>query len=169
MFLIPIGIFSGLFATVIMDFFARLCIQKNVFTLGELRIVPPLLGRWLANIINTKKIFYNDIRQLSSLNNEVRFGIIAHYLIGIFLGVLFIFICSLFFNSFETSFLNVLLAGIAYGLLTNSLPWLIMYPSMGLGFFGQKLSIQKQLILFSCTNHLIYGASLGLIVKLLMY
>lgn len=167
--IISIGIISGVLATIIMDFFARLCIQKNIFTLGDLKIVPALLGRWLANIINTKKIFYDDIRQLSFVRSEVRFGMFAHYLIGLFLGVLFVFICSLIFNFFETSFLNLILLGIAYGLLTNILPWLIMYPSMGFGFFGQRLSVRKHLILFSCTNHLVYGASLGLIAKMLTY
>lgn len=168
MIILLIGIISGLLGTVAMDFFARL-IRKNIFALEGLQIVPVLLGRWLMNIIGTKKIFYSDIRQLSSKNNEVRFGTFAHYLIGLFLGVLFIFIRSFFFNFFEKSFLNVILLGIAYGLLTNILPWLIMYPSMGFGFFGQKHLAQKQLILFSCTNHLVYGVSLGLISNLLTY
>ena len=161
---IIVGLVSGLLATVAMDFFALSMSRKKIIDLNGLQIVPPLLGRWLLNLIKTKNVFCDDIRSVPAQQGESKLGMIAHYLIGIFLGLVFI----LFLKLLEKNWvLDTVTVGIIFGLVTNIFPWLIMYPVMGFGLFARKLSITKQLLLFSYLNHFIYGVALGFIVKVL--
>lgn len=160
---IIIGLFAGLAATMIMDLGAIFSIRFRLFDLKGLQIVPSLLGRWLINAYKTKEFKVNDITRLSPQKTERPIGMMAHYLIGLFLGIIFVLVS----NYFEGLSLNIITGGIFYGLLTNIFPWLIIYPAMGFGVFCRKLSICKQILLFSFLNHFIYGLFLGVTANLL--
>jgi len=53
------------------------------------------------------------------------------------------------------------------GFLTNLLPWLIMFPDMGLGWFGS--AAPRELLLFrtSLVNHAVFAAGLVTSTRLL--
>ena len=155
--LILMGIISGLCATYVMDICAKFLVRRGYIDLKGLQIVPPLLGRWIIVFLKTGKLVHADIRMISTQKNERLLGWINHYVIGAFLGV--------FFSLFSPE--NTILAGIFYGILTNIFPWLLMYPSMGFGFFGKKLPASADILKFSLVNHIIYGLSLGFALAVL--
>lgn len=158
------GTLIGIFATVMMDSVAIYVSRKKIINLEGLQIVPVLLGRWVLSIPQYGRLAYADIRTLPQKNDEARIGMFLHYLIGIFLGAGFM----LFLGLPGVDQLNKILAGIAYGLLTNAFPWLLMYPAMGFGFFGWNLPVRRRLVLFSCLNHLVYGLALGLAAQIFL-
>ena len=162
---ILIGAVVGIFATLLMDVSAVFAIRRKIINLEGLQIVPALLGRWVLSMPQYGRFAYEDVRDLPRQNQEARMGMLLHYLIGIFLGVIFLYILKFT----EEDFLNRILTGAAYGVLTNVFPWLVMYPAMGFGFFGRHLAIRKQLMLFSFSNHLMYGLALGVVAHFLLH
>lgn len=144
------AILAGVLATLAMDFVGILTIRAKWIDLNGLQIVPPLLGRWFLNFFNQNQLITADIRKIPEGKSEKTIGWILHYLIGITLG--------LFFATLPFRGLG---AGIAFGIFTNIFPWLVMYPAMGFGFFGSRLTVTKKLILFSFINHFIFGLALG--------
>lgn len=159
---ILIGLFSGFLATFLMDAFAIFGIRTGVYNLKGLQVVPPLLGRSLSLIFRRRQIFFADIQQEPPQQYEHQIGMIAHYVIGLVFGV--IFVVSVYLKLPNS---HPVISGIIFGFLTIIFPWLLMYPAMGFGFFGRKLAICKQLILFSPINHLIYGLFLGIFANLI--
>lgn len=149
-----IGCVAGVIATLAMDCLGILTIRKKWIDLKGLQIVPLLLGRWALLYFRAG----TDIRLSSPLNNEKKVGLILHYLIGMLLGGVFALLPS---QNLQTACL--------YGVATNGLPWLFMYPAMGFGFFANKLPVQKSILLFSFVNHVVYGIALGLFYRFMTY
>lgn len=148
------GIVAGILATIAMDFVGILTTRMNWIDLNGLKIVPLLLGRWFLNFVKKKRFVVSDIRQIPEQKNEKTTGLTLHYLIGMFLGLLFVVLPF-----------RGLAAGMVYGAATNVFPWLLMYPAMGFGFFGSRTGVTKKLILFSFINHMVYGLTIGLIFR----
>jgi hypothetical protein len=153
-----IDFFSGLIATWIMDFTAKSLVRRGLIHLHGFQIVPALLGRWILN--SKSQVIYEDIRRTPSKTSENPVGMFFHYWIGGALGVIYGLAVQVF-PSLEA--LSMIGWGLIYGGLTNALPWLMMYPSMGFGFFARKLAIQKELLKFSLINHLVFGLGLGIL------
>ncbi len=147
------GCLAGLIATLAMDCLGILTIQNKWIDLKGLQIVPTLLGRWAFGFFKPS----DDIRLVPPVKNEKPLGLFLHYLIGLVLGA-----------AYTLWPWQGLAAAVIYGIFTNIFPWLLMYPAMGFGFFGSKLPIQKQILLFSFTNHVAYGLALGLISTVLV-
>jgi hypothetical protein len=160
-----LGAAGGIIATIFMDLGAMFLVRRRWVNLGGLQIVPPLMGRWMMTAGRTGQVFHSDIRQIPSSPNEFRVGMIAHYVIGLILGLLYAGLMPL---DSSPEFLFFLWSGLVYGFLTNALPWMVMYPSLGFGFFASRLPTQKALLKFSCVNHLVFGAALGVAVYLFL-
>jgi hypothetical protein len=56
---------------------------------------------------------------------------------------------------------------LAFGLSTNVLPWLLMFPAMGYGFFGVHGPEGTRLFVSSLINHACYGIGLWLGVRMM--
>jgi hypothetical protein len=156
------GLIFGLLATFSMDIVAIQLLRRRVFNLNGLQIVPALLGRWGLHFLSGGQLSVADIRQLPSHRLEFRFGFFLHYLIGAAFGIAFAAIVL----QAQLSKAAMVFAGFGYGICTNIFPWGVMYPSMGFGVLGRKLPVQKDIVRFSFLNHLIYGATLGLLSSL---
>jgi len=153
---IIMGLVAGCLGTIAMDRFAQVLVQNKVVNLQGLQIVPPLLARWFFYIVRDFKFVFSDIRQVPAKNKEFRVGMICHYAIGAFLGVLYGFL-------FQRAFI---VNGALYGFATNAFPWLMMYPAMGFGFFANRLPAQKDVLKFSFINHIVYGLVVGLVFEI---
>jgi hypothetical protein len=51
---------------------------------------------------------------------------------------------------------------LGFGLLTNALPWLLMFPAMGYGWFGLHGPPKTRLFPSSFVTHFFYGVGLWL-------
>lgn len=150
------GAMAGIAGTLAMDIGAGL-LRTSRLTAGV-----PLesLAKWFASVLRGQP-FHESIA-LSSIPALPFPAVLAlHYAIGAALGIGFVVLCAI---------LGVTQRrwawALGYGFVTNALPWLVMFPAMGYGFFGSEGPAEFLLFRSSLLNHLCYGAGLALFVTL---
>jgi hypothetical protein len=151
-------ILMGIWATLFMDFFALL--------LGELEIIrqligPEAVGRWILYMFRGKFI-HADINQSPALSIEKSTTFLFHYLIGIALAGLYLLLESKIPAISHQSWMALI-----YGLATVLLPWLWLYPSLGLGLLASKAPRKSPYIITSLVNHTNFG--LGMFLWILFF
>ena len=125
--------------------------------LGLSAALPPtLIGRWFASIARGR-IAHADIAQAPAVAHEMAIAVAGHYAIGIALTALYVWVIS----SAGRSPRSLTLA-LAFALCTNLLPWLLMFPSMGYGFFGAHGPAGTRLFFTSLLNHFLFGIGVWL-------
>ncbi|RYZ68074.1 MAG: DUF2938 family protein [Proteobacteria bacterium] len=144
---------AGVFATFVMDLGATLGAKAGLLVKPN----PALLTRWLVRTVTTRKLTApQPIFAEKPIQNEAQIGVAIHYAIGVLLAA--VYFALLLKTGYEGGFWSA----VAYGLSTNVFPWLMMFPSMGLGFFGSKAPPQAKLFRTSLVNHIDYGLGLFL-------
>ena len=133
--------------------------------LSKLKIIQPLIeskivGRWVLYMLKGKFI-HTDISKAPELEREKEVALIAHYLIGIVLALIF-----LFFENLVPTAQILILTPILFGLLTVLLPWLWLYPSIGLGFLALKTQRTSTYLITSTINHFNFGLGIAIWIEL---
>jgi hypothetical protein len=133
---------------------------------GKLKIIhpsiePQVIGRWALYILRGKFV-HKDIYKTPTLKNEKSAALISHYLIGIILAGVY-----LFMELKEPVTRDQPWIALVFGLLTILLPWLWLFPSIGIGFLASKKSKKSPYIITSLINHTDFG--LGLAVWILVF
>jgi hypothetical protein len=147
----------GILATITMDL-----LSVSALKLGWIAFLPPrLTGRWFASMAHGQ-FLHSDIGQARPINHEMALAVPMHYSIGITLALLYLLMCS----AVGLSSHNAIVA-LAFGLCTTLLPWLLMFPAMGYGWFGSHGPPGTQLLLSSLVTHGFYGVGLWLCVSML--
>jgi len=143
----------GVFATLFMDIFAKFLVK---FKIVRPAIEAHIPGRWVLYLLKGKFIHENIYKTLA-LRNEKSAALISHYLIGIVLVGIYLLL-ELKIPAIRNQFWIPLVFGIA----TVLLPWLWLYPSMGIGFIASKTKNKLDYIIFSLINHLNFGIGMFL-------
>ena len=146
---------TGVVATLSMD------ISTGIATrLGALApLPPPLIGRWFASVVQGRPI-HADIAQAPKLGYELLIAVGGHYAIGITLACVFLWLTARL--GLATGSPRVALG---YGVSSSVLPWLLMFPAMGYGFFGIHGPKGTHLFRSSLAAHAVYGLGLWLGVR----
>jgi hypothetical protein len=155
-----ISIAQGLLATVIMDAVAIALMVRGLIKVAPYGPVPQLLGRWILGF-SEGRLIHNDILASPALSSEIRVGWIAHYMIGGALGWFFGYLAQGLPSSHWPSL------GIAFGIATCILPWCLMFPALGFGFFARRIPITRRLLTASLLNHFIFGCGLAFASRLI--
>lgn len=119
-----------------------------------------LLGRW------TQGLWRGQWRHADITDSPVRPGEIAtgwafHLLVGGGgVALLYPVLQAL------TGSLEPLWGGIAFGALTSALPWLLLLPAFGWGWFGRRGPPGSNALLACLVSHLPYGLGVGLVTTL---
>ncbi|MBU8932495.1 MAG: DUF2938 domain-containing protein [candidate division Zixibacteria bacterium] len=108
------------------------------------------------------KFIHKDINQTPVLNYEKSATLLSHYLIGIVLAGIY-----LLTELKVPTIRQQLWMPLIFGLTTVLLPWLWLYPSIGLGFLASKTPRRSLYIVTSLVNHTNFG--LGLIVWIVVF
>ena len=91
------------------------------------------------------------------IKHEMVIAVSGHYAIGVTLALVYLL---------TTSALGLTprnpITALGFGVCTNVLPWLLMFPAMGYGVFGAHGPIGTRLFQSSLVNHLFYGVGLWL-------
>lgn len=146
----------GIGATIVMDLWA--VILKHVFNIPSLNW--GMVGRWLGHIPKGRFV-HENIAQSAQVTAERLIGWLAHYLIGIVFGIVFIIIIG------KPWFLEPsLLPALLFGVVTVIFPFFIMQPGMGAGIAASKTPNPNQARLRSVITHSVFG--LGLYVSALL-
>jgi hypothetical protein len=129
--------------------------------LGLTRPLPPnLLGRWLASVARAQPI-HADIARSSPVSHELLITVPAHYTIGIALTMLYVW------GTGQVGWPRRLGVALGFGLCTNVLPWLLMFPAMGYGFFGAHGPEGTRLFVSSFISHACFGLGLWMAVRVI--
>ncbi|PPR49703.1 MAG: hypothetical protein CFH15_00999 [Alphaproteobacteria bacterium MarineAlpha5_Bin5] len=144
------GIFSGIIATILFDVF-------NYVISYAYSIEKPkwnLVGRYFLGYKNNVYIRTNindDVEE----NNELFFGYLIHYLIGIIYGIFYVLLNYILFD-----YPSILLAYII-GFLTVLGSWCFMMPfAYNLGFFASKNEKRFILMTQNLIAHFVFGTGL---------
>jgi hypothetical protein len=147
----------GMLATFTMDGLTVLTIK-----LGLIAPLPPrLIGRWFASVARGQLV-HTDIGQLTPINYELAVEVPLHYAIGITLALTYLLMSSVLGLHPK----NPVFA-LVFALFTCALPWFVMFPAMGYGWFGTHGPIGTRLFLDSLVTHCLYGVGLWLAASML--
>ena len=141
-------ILMGLWATLFMDIMAKI--------FGKLKVIhptirPEIVGRWALYMLRGKFV-HEDIDKTPGLGNEKSAALIAHYLIGIILAGIYLFIeLKMPITRYQPGM------ALIFGIATTLLPWFWLYPSIGLGFLASKATNRSPYIVTSLVNHTDFG------------
>ena len=149
-----VGAIVGVLATLSMDIVAMIAFRFGIAGRGPRRTGPDLIGRWVGYVFQGK-LRHTDILQTPPLRGELSLGFAAHYAIGIVLTLLYLGIFVVV-HAKPTA-----LSDILYGAATTVLPWVLMFPSQGMGWLGLKAPGSAHLALISLFNHIIFGLGLA--------
>jgi len=146
------GAFVGVVATFVIDIWALFV--KHVLGLPTAHWA--LVGRWFAYLPRGKFV-HRPIADSAAIPNELTIGWIAHYMTGIFYGVIYLGIVQGILSQRPS-----LLSGLLFGLVTLVAPWLILQPGMGAGVFASRTPSPGAIRLVNMSVHAIFGISLYL-------
>ncbi len=144
------GFLSGLIATFMFDVY-----QYSLSYAYDIdRPRWHLVGRYFIGI-RKQKYIRDDLINDHNENNELLYGYLIHYIIGIIYGYLYVILNYLFFEE-----VSILLA-FFIGFLTVLGNWCIMMPfAFNLGFFAAKIDIQYKLMVQNLLAHFVFGVGL---------
>ncbi len=151
-------ILMGIVATLFMDMLAVILAESKII---HPLIKPEAVGRWTLYMFKGKFI-HKDINKTSALNYEKSATLLSHYLIGIALAGIY-----LLMELKAPIIRDQPWMALIFGIATVLLPWLWLYPSMGLGFLASKTPKISPYIITSLVNHTNFG--LGLVVWIVVF
>jgi len=144
------GIISGLIATIIFDLFH---FSLN-FAYGIEKPKWNFLGRYFLGLKENKFIRKNLIND-EELDNELIWGYLFHYAIGIIYGIFFVCLNYLLFD-----YPSLLLAYI-FGFITVIGGWCFLMPfAYNLGFFASKSENRINILVQNLIAHFVFGTGL---------
>ena len=146
----------GILSTLSMDL-----LSSAAIFLGLIRPLPPnLVGRWFASVARAQPL-HADIAHASPVNHEFLIALPAHYTIGIALTMLYVW------GTGQLGWPRSFGVALGFGLCTNVLPWLLMFPAMGYGFFGAHGPQGTRLFVSSLISHACFGLGLWMAVRVI--
>ena len=149
------GVAVGVLSTMTMDLLSLAALRLRLTA----PLTPNVMGRWFAWMARGQML-HADIAQTAAVGHEIGIAFPIHYAIGVVLASIFLWITATFGwpRSFTVS--------LAFGVLTNVLPWLLMFPAMGYGFFGWHGPAGTRLFTSSFISHAAYGLGLWLAARI---
>jgi Protein of unknown function (DUF2938) len=122
-----------------------------------------LVGRWALGLLRGQWA-HADIARSAVRAGEVRAGWAFHFLIGGG-GVALLYAAWLQAVGWTLP-AHRLLGGVAFGAATSLLPWLLLLPAFGWGWFGRRGPSGSNALLASTVSHLPYGLGVGAVMAL---
>jgi hypothetical protein len=151
-------ILMGIFATYFMDLIGGfLAKRKFIYSFIE----PEAVGRWFLYMFRGKFI-HNDIDKTPALNNEKLWSFVSHYLIGIVLAGIYLFL-----ELKVPAIRDQMWMPLIFGTATVILPWFWLLPSIGLGFLASKSPNKLSIVKTNLVNHTNFG--LGLFIWIVSF
>src|SRR5689334_24332807 len=115
-----------------------------------------LVGRWVAWM--PRGVFrHRPIAATPSVRGELAIGWGFHYVVGIAYAALYLIITRLMLASGPT-----LISALVFALALLAVPWLVMQPALGLGFFAAKTPHPGVTRIISISGHAAFGLGLYL-------
>jgi len=155
--LIISGIIAGIIGTMVMDLMNNLVARTGLL----LKIDMAILGRMAAGWTHGR-FLYKHPDEMKQVSNELIYGYLTHFAIGICLAVPFIAFWELLVETPLTPFVTIM-----YGISTTAASFFLVYPSMGLGACGSKHPERIKAFASPLANHFFYGVGLAIAMVIL--
>lgn len=150
---------GGLVGAVLMDITESLAARAGL-TSG---VSVALVGRWALGLLRGQWA-HADIARSPVQSGEVAAGWVFHFLVGGGgVGLLYALWLQ---GAGWTLPVHRLWGGLAFGAVTSFLPWLLMLPAFGWGWFGRQGPPGSNALLASAVSHLPYGLGVGAVMAL---
>lgn len=150
---------GGIVGAVLMDIAETLASRAGL-TSG---VSVALVGRWALGLLRGQWA-HDDITRSPVRPGEVGAGWAFHVLVGGG-GVALLYAVWLQFTGWTLP-LQRLWGGLAFGAATSLLPWLLLLPAFGWGWFGRRGPKGANALLASTLSHLPYGLGVGAVMAL---
>jgi hypothetical protein len=152
---VPAGVPAGVLATITMDvaIVAAGSLGGRAFT--SKRTDVDVIGRWAAGLLRGRWR-HGDITSEPARRGEIGLGLLTHYGTGIILTQAFLLLPRR--GNGRPSFA----AATAYGIATAVLPLLVLFPSMGYGWFGLHSGEAARINRIMLLGHTAFGVGIGL-------
>ena len=122
-----------------------------------------LVGRWALGLLRGQWA-HADIACSPALPGEVRMGWAFHFLVG---GGGVALLYPAFVDAAGTNLpIQHLWGGVMFGAATSLLPWLLLLPAFGWGWFGSRGPRGSQALLARTVSHIPYGLGVGVVMAL---
>lgn len=116
------------------------------------------IGRWVNGLLKGR-LSHRDISETASVRGEEQIGMAFHFIIG---GGVIALLYPWFIGVAGLETLSDhLVTGIVYGLATSVLPWFILMPALGWGWFGSKTPFESEPVIAPLLSHTAYGLGIG--------
>jgi hypothetical protein len=145
----------GVVATLAMDLLTGLSVALRCAA----PLPPNLIGRWFAELARGRPI-HADIAQAPAVRFELAIALAGHYAIGTTLAFVHLWVCARFGLSPRR-----IGPALGFAACTNLLPWLVMFPALGYGFFGSHGPEGTRLFVSSLISHACFGVGLWLAAR----
>jgi hypothetical protein len=122
-----------------------------------------LVGRWALGLLRGQWA-HADIARSPARRGEVRTGWTFHFLVGGG-GVALLYAALANSAGFNVP-THHLLGGVIFGAATSLLPWLVLLPAFGWGWFGRRGPRGSNALLSSTVSHIPYGLGVGVVMAL---
>tara|TARA_X000000368_G_C22726202_1_gene577456 strand:+ start:112 stop:585 length:474 start_codon:yes stop_codon:yes gene_type:complete len=144
------GFISGLIATILFDLFNNSL--NYAYNIDKPRW--NLLGRYFIGY-RQKRYFRVSLAEDEEEDNELFWGYIIHYIIGIIYGLIYVCL-NVFFFDYPS-----LLIAYLFGFITVLGAWCYLMPfAYNLGFFASKSDQQLNILVQNLIGHFVFGTGL---------
>ena len=150
------GVIAGVLGTLMMDLLNHLVARTGMITRIDVGMIGRMAAGWARG-----RFRYRHPSEMQQINNELLYGYLTHYAIGVALAVPFVVGWNLVVGGSPSPVWAIL-----YGVATTVASWFFVYPSMGLGALGLRSPEGIKNPLSSLANHLFYGMGVAVGIAL---
>jgi len=154
--LIVTGVVAGVLGTLVMDSLNHLFARTGMLSKIDVGMIGRMAVGWSRG-----RFRYGHPGEMEQVANELLYGYITHYTIGVGLAVPYVLGWDLLVGGPASP-----VWALAYGVATTVASHFFVFPSMGLGVFGRRSPEGIRAPLSSLANHLFYGVGLAVAVAL---
>jgi len=154
--LIVTGVVAGMFGTLVMDSLNHLFARTGMLSKIDIGMIGRMSAGWARG-----RFRYRHPGEMERVDNEMLYGYITHYAIGVGLALTYVLGWDLLVGGPASP-----VWALVYGIATTVAPHFLIFPSMGLGVFGRRSPEGIRSTLSSLANHLFYGIGLAVAVAM---
>ena len=149
--LVVTGVMAGVLGTLAMDSLNLLFARAGMLSRIDVGMIGRMAAGWARG-----QFRYGHPSEMKQVANEIRYGYLTHYTIGVILALLYVLGWDLLVGGLASPTWAV-----AYGVSTTLAAYFFVFPTAGLGVFGRLSPEGIRAPLSSLANHLFYGMGLA--------
>ena len=154
--LVVTGVVAGVLGTLVMDSLNLLFARTGMISKIDVAMIGRMAVGWAHG-----RFRYGHPREMEQVANEVLYGYVTHYAIGMSLAVPYVLGWDLLVGGPASP-----VWALVYGVATTVASYFFVFPSMGFGAFGRRSAEGIKAPLSSLANHLFYGVGMAVAITL---